>query len=65
MNSSPYTVHNTMPVSQTFSLFRGLGLRHLPVIDQVGVVVGIITRHDLTEERLKTILDNLHTSSIE
>ena len=65
MNPSPYTIHNTMPVSQTFSLFRGLGLRHLPVIDQVGVVVGIITRHDLTEEKLESVLDNLHNSNFE
>ena len=65
MNPAPYTVLNTMPVAQTFSLFRGLGLRHLVVIEPTGQVVGVITRHDLMEESIERAVDNLHTSSLD
>uniref|UniRef100_A0A8B9K8C1 Chloride channel protein n=1 Tax=Astyanax mexicanus TaxID=7994 RepID=A0A8B9K8C1_ASTMX len=52
MNSSPYTVSPNTHVSQVFNLFRTMGLRHLPVVNAVGEIVGIITRHNLTHEFL-------------
>ena len=64
MDPAPHTVFNTMPVTQTFALFRGLGLRHLSVVEQTGKVVGVITRHDLTEESIESALDNLHSDNL-
>ncbi|XP_053480506.1 H(+)/Cl(-) exchange transporter 6 isoform X1 [Ictalurus furcatus] len=52
MNPSPYTVSPDTHVSQVFNLFRTMGLRHLPVVNAVGEIVGIITRHNLTHEFL-------------
>uniref|UniRef100_A0A8C7R067 Chloride channel protein n=1 Tax=Oncorhynchus mykiss TaxID=8022 RepID=A0A8C7R067_ONCMY len=52
MNPSPYTVSPNTHVSQVFNLFRTMGLRHLPVVNAVGEIVGIITRHNLTHEFL-------------
>ncbi|XP_062396516.1 H(+)/Cl(-) exchange transporter 6 isoform X2 [Sardina pilchardus] len=52
MNPSPYTVSPNTHVSQVFNLFRTMGLRHLPVVNAVGEIVGIITRHNLTHEYL-------------
>uniref|UniRef100_W5L433 Chloride channel protein n=1 Tax=Astyanax mexicanus TaxID=7994 RepID=W5L433_ASTMX len=52
MNSSPYSVSPNTHVSQVFNLFRTMGLRHLPVVNAVGEIVGIITRHNLTHEFL-------------
>uniref|UniRef100_A0A8C4RZV9 Chloride channel protein n=1 Tax=Erpetoichthys calabaricus TaxID=27687 RepID=A0A8C4RZV9_ERPCA len=52
MNPSPYTVSPNTRVSQVFNLFRTMGLRHLPVVNAVGEIVGIITRHNLTHEFL-------------
>jgi chloride channel 6 len=52
MNPSPYTISYQAPLPQVFNLFRTMGLRHLPVMQDSGIVVGIITRHDLTHERL-------------
>ncbi|XP_015192529.1 H(+)/Cl(-) exchange transporter 6 isoform X1 [Lepisosteus oculatus] len=52
MNPCPYTVSPNTHVSQVFNLFRTMGLRHLPVVNAVGEIVGIITRHNLTQEFL-------------
>ncbi|XP_029975273.1 chloride transport protein 6 isoform X1 [Salarias fasciatus] len=52
MNSCPYTVSPNTRISQVFNLFRTMGLRHLPVINATGEIVGIITRHNLTHEFL-------------
>ncbi|XP_044524610.1 chloride transport protein 6 [Gracilinanus agilis] len=52
MNPSPFTVSPNTHVSQVFNLFRTMGLRHLPVVNAVGEIVGIITRHNLTYEFL-------------
>ncbi|EHB16616.1 Chloride transport protein 6 [Heterocephalus glaber] len=53
MNPSPFTVSPNTHVSQVFNLFRTMGLRHLPVVNAVGEIVGIITRHSLTHEFLQ------------
>uniref|UniRef100_A0A8C4HB77 Chloride channel protein n=1 Tax=Dicentrarchus labrax TaxID=13489 RepID=A0A8C4HB77_DICLA len=52
MNPCPYTVSPNTRISQVFNLFRTMGLRHLPVTNAVGEIVGIITRHNLTHEFL-------------
>uniref|UniRef100_A0A3P9IGY5 Chloride channel protein n=1 Tax=Oryzias latipes TaxID=8090 RepID=A0A3P9IGY5_ORYLA len=56
MNTSPYTVSPNTRISQVFNLFRTMGLRHLPVVNAAGEIVGIITRHNLTHEFLVTKL---------
>ncbi|XP_032904136.1 chloride transport protein 6 [Amblyraja radiata] len=52
MNPCPYTVSPSTHVSQVFNLFRTMGLRHLPVVNAVGEIVGIITRHNLSHDFL-------------
>ncbi|XP_043355966.1 chloride transport protein 6 isoform X3 [Dermochelys coriacea] len=56
MNPSPFTVSPNTHASQVFNLFRTMGLRHLPVVNAVGEIVGIITRHNLTHEFLQARL---------
>ncbi|KAF3820321.1 hypothetical protein GH733_015830 [Mirounga leonina] len=56
MNPAPFTVSPNTHVSQVFNLFRTMGLRHLPVVNAVGEIVGIITRHNLTYEFLQARL---------
>ncbi|KAL0603341.1 LOW QUALITY PROTEIN: Chloride transport protein 6 [Plecturocebus cupreus] len=56
MNPSPFTISPNTHVSQVFNLFRTMGLRHLPVVNAVGEIVGIITRHNLTYEFLQSRL---------
>lgn len=55
VNPTPYVIHVESTVQRAYTLFRGLGLRHLPVVNDNNDIVGILTRHDLTEERLKTV----------
>ncbi|XP_075266175.1 H(+)/Cl(-) exchange transporter 6-like [Convolutriloba macropyga] len=57
MKSSPYMVSPHMVVPKIFNFFRTMGLRHLPVVNSIGEIVGIITRSDLTHQAL------LHTLS--
>ncbi|KAK4474750.1 hypothetical protein MN116_001874 [Schistosoma mekongi] len=47
MCEAPYSVPETMTMTRVYHLFRLLGLRHLPVVDNQNQVRGIITRKDL------------------
>ncbi|XP_064642254.1 H(+)/Cl(-) exchange transporter 6-like [Lineus longissimus] len=53
MNPCPYNVLPETPMMQVFHLFRSMGLRHLPVVNSRGEIVGILTRHNLTLEALE------------
>nr|XP_039270585.1 chloride transport protein 6-like [Styela clava] len=58
MNTSPYVVYPTTQLSQVFNLFRTMGLRHLPVINSGGEVVGVITRHDLSHDYIEELMES-------
>ncbi|VDK39347.1 unnamed protein product [Taenia asiatica] len=51
MNYAPYRVSVDMSMTRVFALFRRLGLRHLPVVDDFNQVRGMITRKDLCRFR--------------
>lgn len=59
MHQAPFLVQESFTVTRVFTLFRGLGLRHLCVTDSHSELVGIITRHELLQERAKHIYNNL------
>lgn len=52
MSSSPYVVIHSMTLPRVFRIFRALGLRHLPVVDDMNQVVGMVTRKDLARYRV-------------
>ncbi|XP_076679949.1 chloride channel protein 7 [Andrena cerasifolii] len=52
MNPSPYTLQHSATLPRTFRLFRALGLRHLPVVNETNEVIGIITRKDVARFRI-------------
>eukprot|EP00040_Diaphanoeca_grandis_P030627 m.181449 g.181449 ORF g.181449 m.181449 type:complete len:832 (+) comp32066_c0_seq2:159-2654(+) len=52
MNLTPYTVQPRAQLGRAYVMFRGLGLRHLVVVDDENCVVGVITRKELTEHRV-------------
>eukprot|EP00736_Rhodelphis_marinus_P011588 Rmarinus@m.25235 len=46
MNQHPYTAHSGWYTHRAYSLFCGMGLSHLCVVNYANEVVGIVTRHD-------------------
>ncbi|XP_068983504.1 H(+)/Cl(-) exchange transporter 7 [Bombus flavifrons] len=52
MNPSPYTLQHSATLPRAFRLFRALGLRHLPVVNDTNEVIGIITRKDVARFRI-------------
>lgn len=52
MNLAPYTVLDETSLPRMFRLFRALGLRHLPVVNHLNEVVGMVTRKDLARYRM-------------
>ncbi|XP_076293210.1 chloride channel protein 7 [Lasioglossum baleicum] len=52
MNPATYTLQHSATLPRTFRLFRALGLRHLPVINDTNEVIGIITRKDVARFRI-------------
>ncbi|KAK3601634.1 hypothetical protein CHS0354_038191 [Potamilus streckersoni] len=51
---NPYTVDPTFSLPRLFRLFRGLGLRHLVVVNDNHQPVGMITRKDLAQFRAES-----------
>ena len=47
MNRGCYTVPEHAALTRVYMLFRTMGLRHLPVLNVDGDIVGVITRKDL------------------
>ncbi|EGC38534.1 hypothetical protein DICPUDRAFT_93809 [Dictyostelium purpureum] len=47
MNLSSIVANETYSYSETYQLFRTMGLRHLPVLNKRSEVVGIVSRKDL------------------
>lgn len=56
IDQGSYSAWPNMVLRRVYSLVRGLGLRHCPVVDAQGCVQGMITRHDLTEKRLHHVM---------
>ncbi|XP_026317798.1 H(+)/Cl(-) exchange transporter 7 [Hyposmocoma kahamanoa] len=52
MNPSPYTLPHRASLPRLFRLFRALGLRHLPIVNDVNEVVGMVTRKDIARYRV-------------
>lgn len=53
MNPAPYTCLHNASLPRIFRLFRGLGLRHLVIVNDNNEVVGMVTRKDLARYRVE------------
>lgn len=51
MNLAPYSLTENSNLPRIFRLFRGLGLRHLIIVDEHNRVVGMVTRVDIAKFR--------------
>ena len=59
MNLAPYSLTENSNLPRIFRLFRGLGLRHLVIVDDHNRVVGLVTRIDIA--KFKTHVGLHHT----
>ena len=57
VNTSAIAIHTSFSVARTYILFRTLGLRHLTILDESNQVTGIVTRKDLTSDKLDKALE--------
>ncbi|KAL8575924.1 hypothetical protein ACOMHN_027322 [Nucella lapillus] len=64
MNRTPYTVTPDFSMPRVFRLFRGLGLRHLVVVDEDYQPIGMVTRKDLAKYRAGTKRGLLHMAQL-
>ena len=51
MNLAPYSLSENSNLPRIFRLFRGLGLRHIVIVDKRNNVIGIVTRIDVAKYR--------------
>jgi acetoin utilization protein AcuB len=47
MTGQPWTIERTAPIARAHLLMREHHIRHLPVLDEDGQLVGIVTERDL------------------
>jgi hypothetical protein len=66
MNLTPYIIQYNATGDRVFRLFRTMGLRHLPVINEKSRVVGMITRRDIIkfEEKLRNHPPNTYIDQV-
>lgn len=50
MQRHPFIVHADARLSRAYRLFRTMGLRHMYITPEKPMVVGVVTRKDLSEE---------------
>ena len=62
MTQPPVTVRATDPVEKALREMRRVGVRRLPVVDQQGMLLGIVSRDDVlafTARELRSIVDSI------
>jgi len=62
-NPSVYYVTEDSSVQKVYRVFRGLGLRHLLVLNVARDISGIIARHDLMPESMKARLEEIRAGT--
>jgi len=63
MLDSPYTMPPFAPLGRAFRTLRTLGLRHICVVEPDGTLVGILTRHDMTEHVVDELNEELDAAT--
>ena len=55
MNRGPITVTPITPILRVYGIFRGMGTRHTPVVNDAMEPVGMITRKELMSDFLNQV----------
>jgi chloride channel 7 len=65
MDRAPFTIHENVSLPRIFKLFRGLGLRHLIVVNDHNRVAGVITRINLARFREESVKGQFKLEELE
>lgn len=65
LNFSPYSLTDNSNFPRVFRLFRGLGLRHLVIVDHYNHVVGIVTRIDIARYKVHIHLNSTSVQELD
>src|ERR1700675_720056 len=57
MTEDPFTIEPDAPLDRARDVMRAKNLRHLPVVDQAGWIIGIIADRDLRRAALAPAVD--------
>ena len=57
MDAQVATARASQPVAFAFTLYRRLGQRHVPVVDDANRPVGMVTRHDLDAAKAQAAVE--------
>lgn len=56
MTKDPFTIDPEAPLGTAIDVMRTNGVRHLPVVDEVGQLIGIITDRDLRQAAFAPVI---------
>ena len=62
MTRDPVTIHEDTPAMQALEIMMNFGFRHLPVVDENGVLVGVISIRDLSKPMVEVDVSELHSA---
>src|SRR6187397_1912737 len=65
MTRGPVSVRSTTPLREAIAVLQSLSVRHLPVIDRHGELVGMLTNRDIRKYAFSDVWPELSLADIE
>ncbi|MCE4624641.1 MAG: CBS domain-containing protein [Desulfurococcales archaeon] len=62
MTPNPVTVREDTPALQALEIMMNFGFRHLPIVDENGILVGIVSIRDLSKPVVEVDISELHSA---
>jgi len=62
MTRDPITIKEDTPALQALEIMMNFGFRHLPVVDDNGILVGVVSIRDLSKPMVEVDVSELHSA---
>ncbi|MCE4628630.1 MAG: CBS domain-containing protein [Desulfurococcales archaeon] len=62
MTKDPVTISEDTPALQALEIMMNFGFRHLPVVDENGILVGVVSIRDLSKPMVEVDVSELHSA---
>lgn len=62
MTRDPVTITEDTPALQALEIMMNFGFRHLPVVDENGILVGVVSIRDLSKPMMEVDVSELHSA---